>query len=165
MTLREWMYYTLESRGNTYKGREIVESDKRDLVRFEIQVCCAAYRIFKSNVENIPGYKEKMLIGNDQTLVIFGNYIKLKESLDIEASSISKVAATYIIGATHAVINERIKNLETTIRREEEAKRRAAKRMLEESKDYIRFQRYDVYGSVSEREIQEAINEYMRFNW
>lgn len=164
MTLREWMYYTLESRGNTYKGREIVESDKRDLVRFEIQVCAAAYRIFKSNVENIPGYKEKMIIENNKTLVIFGNYITLKESLDVEAYSIGEDAATYIIGAVNSVINDRIKALETAIQREEDSRRRAAKH-LQEPKDYIRFQRYDVYGSASEREIQEAINEYMRFNW
>lgn len=161
MKLRDYIYFVLETQ-NEYKGRELVNNDSRDLDRFEIQVCIKAYNLFKSNLENLPNYKERLLINRDRTLVIFGDYIKLKSALNTEAYDISEDASTYIIGATHAVIKDRIANIEKQIRKEEDAKKRLEERKNDDV-SYLRFYRYDTYGGCTTKEINDAINEYMSY--
>ena len=159
MKLRDYIYLTLETR-NTYKGRELVSNDNRELDRFEIQVCIKAYKIFKNSLENLPNYKERLLINRDRTLIIFGDYIRLKSALNVDAQLIGEDASAYIIEATHAVIDDRINNIEKQIKKEENAKKRLEERKNDDV-SYLRFYRYDTYGGCTTKEINDAINEYM----
>ena len=159
MKLRDYIYFVLETQ-NEYKGRELVSNDSRELDRFEIQVCIKAYKLFKDNLENLPNYKERLLINRDRTLVIFSDYIRLKNALNTEAFEIGKDAMTYIIHATREVIKDRINNIEKQIKKEEDAKKRLEERKNDDV-SYLRFYRYDTYGGCTTKEIDDAINEYM----